>query len=413
MVSGPKIHRTDTFIHQNNFGVLKEVVMLLPGHYEFSCRVKTNSGNRALENLSVEMDALNAGKPFVITDKENSKKGLVDVLLHAFRDSGRTVGIFDAVPAVLELNLIRDMFKLHRDGGFDAMIAIGGGAVMDSAKVLNIAVSGEPEDLGRYTGEDRIKKSLNPLSYVPTLSGTGYETSRFAFLGDNRYASHRLMPDLAIIDPRMTIPEDVRTIAGTSLIALTQSVEAYIRPDRNPLIGSYAYTSIQFIMENLVEVIKKSRDGSRRMALANAHCMAGYVFSNAEAGMAYTLGKSLSDACRISHGLCMGIVLPHVLEWQASLNSEHIGDLLMPLAGFDIYAGTEEALRIPKAIERIRNMQNELFEASNGVIPRTLKDAGIPDKDVLKDVARQVGGNSKGFDADGCLTVLEQAWGNK
>jgi len=386
--------------------------MFLPGYYEFSCRVKTNSGNRALENLPVEMDALNARKPFVITTKKNSKKGLVSVMVDALKGSGITAGIFDAVPDVPGLPLIRDMFSLYRDRGFDAIIAIGGCAVMDAAKILNIAVSGEPEDLGRCEGESRIKTALKPLIYVPTLSGTGYETSRYAFLPDKRYASHRLMPDLVIIDPRMTVQEDVRTTAETALVALTQSVEAYILPGRNPLISSYAYTAIQFIMENLVKVVISPRDARGCMALANAHCIAGCAFSNMAAGMAHTLGKVLGDTCRISHGLCMGIILPHVLEQHASLTNEHMGDLLMPLAGFETYAGTEDQLKFSQAIECIRGMHKELVKASKGAIPRTLKGAGVPEKNVLKGVARQVSDGSKGYDTDVCLTILENAWDN-
>jgi len=75
--------------------------MFFPHHYEFFCPVKTHSGNRALEHLPVELDALNARKPLVITGKDAAKAGLVDVLIHAFRDSGITIGVFDGVPASL------------------------------------------------------------------------------------------------------------------------------------------------------------------------------------------------------------------------------------------------------------------------------------------------------------------------
>jgi len=387
--------------------------MFLPHHYEFFCPVKTHSGNRALEHLPVELDALNARKPLVITGKDETKAGLVDVLIHAFRDSAITVGIFDDVSAAPDLPLMKDLFRIYRDKGFDAIIAVGGDPVMDAAKTLNIAVSGEPEDLETCAGKDRVKDPLKPLIYVPDLSGTGYETSRYAHLGDRIYDSPFLMPDLVVIDPRMTVSKDAKTTAATALVALTQAAEVYVYSGKNPLTDCYAYPAIQFVMENLVKVIKNSQDRKSCLALANAHCMAGCAFSNAAAGMAHVLGKAAGDACGFSHGLCMGVVLPYVLERYASLPGYHMADLLLPLTDFDGYAGTAEEKRGQKAIDTIFDLQNELHKISSGAIPRTLREVNVPG-DILKETARKAAGDgSRGLDADVCLIILEQAWEGK
>lgn len=384
--------------------------MFVPDNYEFACPVKTNAGNRALEHLPVELDALNARKPLVITGKDTAGKGLIDVLIDAFKDSGITIGVFDGASTGPDIRLIRNLFRIYRDGGFDAVIALGGGPAADTAKTMNIAVSGEPEDLEKCAGENLIQKPLKPFVYIPTLSGTGYETSRYAFFDNKVYASHFLMPELVVIDPRMTVPEDAKATSATALVALTQGAEAYVSPAKNPLTDCYAYAAVQFIMENLVTVINNPRDKQGRLALANAHCMAGCVFSNTVAGMAHTLGKAAGDACGISHGLCMGILLPYVIERYLSLSAYHMADLLLPLAGFDVYAGTAEEKRAQKAIDTIYDLQKDLFKVSGGAIPRTLKDANVS-KNILKDIAVKVAGDaSTGLDSDGCLAVLEQAW---
>ena len=383
--------------------------MFLPDNYEFICPVKINSGNRALENLPVELDALNARKPLVITGKDATQRGLVDVLIDAFKDSGTIIGIFDGVPPVPDLKLIREMFYLYCDKGYDAVIALGG-PVTDAAKVLNIAVSGEPGDLESCAGCDMIKKPLKPLVFIPTLSGSGYETSKYAYFGGRMYSSRFLMPDLVVIDPRITDHVDIKTTTATSLIALTHSVDAYTCPGKNPLTDSYAYTAIQFIMENLLNVLINPQDKQGRLALANAHCMAGCAFSNAPAGMTHVLGKAAGDACGIAHGLCMGVLLPYVLERRISMPGFQIADLLLPLAGFDVYADTTEALRAQKAISALHDLQDNLFKLSSGTIPRTLKDLNIS-KELLKDIARQaVGEGLKGFDAEDHLAILEKAW---
>ena len=384
--------------------------MFLPDNYEFVCPVKINSGNRALENIPVELDALNARKPLVITGKDASQRGLVDVLSDAFKDSGITIGIFDGVPPAPDLKLIRELFRIYCDKGYDAVIALDGGPVSDTAKMLNIAASGEPEDLERYAGCDLIKKPLKPLVFIPTLSGSGYETSKYAHFGGRVYFSRFLMPDLVVIDPRITVQKDTKTTAAATLVALTHSVEAYAGRDKNPLIDSYAYTAIQFIMENMLNVLRNEHDKKGRLALANAHCMAGCAFSNAPPGMTHELGKAAGDACGSAHGLCMGILLPYVLERQVSLPGFHTADLLLPLAGFDVYAGTTGTLRAQKAISLLHDLQDDLFKLSGGAVSRTLKDLNIS-KDVLKDMARQAAGEGlKGFDAEDHLAILEKAW---
>ena len=384
--------------------------MFLPEHYDFSCPVKINSGNRALEHIPFELDTLNVRKPLVITSKDAATRGLVDIIIDAFKDSGVTIGIFDSVPPSPGLKLIRELFTIYRDRGYDAIIAIGGGPVTDTAKALNIIVSGEPEDLEGYAGDDLIKNPLKPFIFVPTLSGTGYETSRYAFFEGRAYMSHYLMPDLVVIDPRMTIAEDAKTIASITLVALTHAVEATTCPGKNPLADAYAYAAIRFIMENLVNVIRNPQDGNGRLALANAHTMAACAFSNVEVGIVHKLGKAVGDACRLPHGLCMGVLLPHILERQLSEGGYYIADLLLPLAGFDTYADTAENMKAQQAIGILNDFQNELFDVGGGAIFRTLKDGKVP-KAILRDIAQKaVGNGSKGFSEDGYVMVLEQAW---
>lgn len=384
--------------------------MSLPEHYEFSCPVKINSGNRALEHIPFELDVSNARKPFVITDKYAATRGLVDIIIDAFKDSGITIGIFDGVPHNPDLNLVRELCALYRVRGYDAIIALGGGPVTDTAKALNIAVSGEPEDLEKCAGDDLITKPLKPLIAVPTLSGTGYETSRYAFFDGRAYASRFLMPDLVVIDPRMTIAADAITTAATALIALTHSVEAYVSPGKNPLTDSYAYPAIQFVMEHLVNVIRNPRDIKGCLALANAHCMAGCAFSNSTMGIAHKLGRLLGDTSLLPQGLCMGILLPHVLEGQLSEGGYHISDLLLPMAGFDSYAETAASLHAHKAISFLYDLLREICVAGSGAIVRTFKDAGVP-KEILNDIAiKAVGDGSGGDGMDNYLKILEQAW---
>ncbi|HET6459842.1 MAG TPA: iron-containing alcohol dehydrogenase [Syntrophales bacterium] len=382
--------------------------MYLPEHYEFFCHVKINSGHRALEQIPFELDVLNARKPFVISRKGDSERGLIDVIIDAFKDSEVAIGIFDGVPPDPDLKLIRELFNIYRDRGYDAIIAVGGGPVADTAKVLNIAVSGKPDDIEEYAGEDQIKRPLKPLIIVPTLSGTGYEMSKHVFFGGRAYVSHFLMPNLAVIDPRMTITEDAVSIASTTLVALAHAVEAYTGATKNPLADAYAYSAIQLIMEHLVKVLRDQQYGSGRLALSNAHAMAGCAFSNVASGIAHELGKAMGEVCHMPPGLCMGMLLPHVLEKQMSEGSHNIADLLLPLAGFDAYASMTDNLRARRAVDILYDLLKDLSAVSGGAVSRRWKNAQISE-DTLQGIAQRAVVNEVISDADGYVKILREA----
>ncbi|MEA1970357.1 MAG: iron-containing alcohol dehydrogenase [Thermodesulfobacteriota bacterium] len=383
--------------------------MFFPDNYEFYCPVKINSGNRALEHLPVELAALNAGKPLILTDRVVAKRGLIRKITGAFKESGITMGIFDGIPPAPDLKLVRRLMNIYRDTGCDSIIAVGGGAVVDTAKALNIVVSGRPEDLKDAAGNDLIKDPLGPLVFVPTASGTGFETSGFAALGGMVFSSRFLMPDLVVIDPRMITSEKVDAVVSTSMIALAHCAEAYTCPAKNPMIDTYAYPAMQFIGENLVNVIK-SGDREGRLALANAATMAGIVFSGTSRGIIHELGWTVDDISGHSHGICMGILLPYALEYNINSEGYHMSDMLLPIAGPEIYAGTGKNLRARKAINFIYDMQHDIHDITKGDIPLTLKDAGIS-KDALQGIAgAAVGDGRTGFNMDDCMVILEHAW---
>ncbi|HOO89735.1 MAG TPA: iron-containing alcohol dehydrogenase [Syntrophales bacterium] len=383
--------------------------MFFPDTYEFYCPVKINSGKRALENLPVELDALNARKPLIISDKEHAKKGVVTTITDALKDSGMIVGIFDGVPPAPDRKLVRGLMNRYRDTGCDSIVAVGEGAVADTAKALNIVVSGRPEDLQEAAGADRIQNPLGPFVFIPILSGTGFEASRYASLEELHISSHYVMPDLVIIDPRIVKAQAAEAVVSTSMVALAHSAQAYTCPAKNPMNDTYAYTAIQFIGENLVNVIRYG-DKQGRLALANAAILAGIAFSNSPRGMIHELGWVTGDISGLSHGICMGILLPYILEYHLDSNEYHMSDMLLPIAGAEAYAGTAENLKARMAINLIYDMQHDIHDFTKGKIPLTLKEAGIS-KDALDNIAgAAVVKGHEGFTADDCRVILNHAW---
>ncbi|MCV6603330.1 MAG: iron-containing alcohol dehydrogenase, partial [Cohaesibacter sp.] len=221
----------------------------------------------------------------------------------------------------------------------DAIVAIGGGSVIDSAKGVNILASEQSDDLSAFSGSGAIKRALKPFFVIPTTAGTGSEVTLVAVIKDNErgikmsFASPFLLPNAAVLDPRMTLTLPPHITAATGMDALTHAVEAYICMAKNPLSDAFATAAIQKIVAHLVNVVNKPDDIEGRLALAEAATMAGIAFSNSMVGLVHSLGHSVGAECHLPHGLCMSIFLPWVLEYNLDKCADNIGELLLPLMG--------------------------------------------------------------------------------
>jgi alcohol dehydrogenase class IV len=228
------------------------------------------------------------------------------------------------------------------------------------------------------------------------------------------------MPDIVTIDPRMLKDEEPEKVVCTALAALTYAAESYAAGQHNPFSATYAQLAVDFVMNNLLDVVKESltprgklkalihefTDKNAQVALANAACMAGYVYSNTPEGLASKLGRALSAYCDTCEGLLMGILLPYVLEYHAVKNSTDMEKLLLPMAGLDLYCSTPGYQRSATAIGKIRQLQNELYSMTSGQLPRTLEDTRLS-KDKLPEIAAKA---MEDKDVNGCLTILEHAY---
>ena len=178
--------------------------MILPGYYEFCCRVKTISGHKALEKIPAALVQMKSRKPMIITDKGVSGAGLIKLVNAALKGKGSkvTVGaVFDSVPPDSDIRLVEEAVKIYRSKGCDSIIAVGGGSVLDTAKGVNILASLGGDSLMHYAGAGAVKKKLKPMVAVPTTSGTGSEMTLVAVIADTHrnvklaFVSYFLLPD--------------------------------------------------------------------------------------------------------------------------------------------------------------------------------------------------------------------------
>jgi alcohol dehydrogenase len=390
-------------------------------YYEFFCPVKMVAGNAALEHIPYELRTLSSARPMIITDKGVRGAGLIDHVLGAFAESGMdVVEIYDDVPPDSSTTVVKDIAKLYRDSGCDSIIAVGGGSVIDTSKGVNILVSEDGEDLSDFSGVGVLTKPLKPFFVVPTTAGTGSEVTLVAVISDTEkgvklpFTSYFLLPNAAILDPRMTLTLPAHITDMTAMDAMTHAVEAFTCMGKNPISDAYAMSAIKKISENLIKVLNTPDDADARLELAQASTMAGIAFSNSMVGLVHSLGHSLGALCHLPHGLCMNLFLPYVLEYNLAERGEIIGELLLPLAGADVYAQTPAAERGRAAINTIREMRDELYRRCK--LPRSLSETGKVTKDQISRIAEMalddgsIIFNPVEVDLEDAVAVLEKAW---
>jgi alcohol dehydrogenase len=361
---------------------------MIPSYYEFSCPVKILSGHKALENLPHELAQFNANRPFIITDKGVKSAGLLDHVINAFADSDITIGvIWDDIPPDSSLETVSALAKAYTENHCDAIIAVGGGSVIDSAKGMNIIITEETDDLMQFAGAELLKKPMKaPLIVVPTTAGTGSETTLVAVIADPKhdvkmlFTSSRLYPTTAILDPRMTMTLPAKLTAATGIDALSHAIEGYTCLQKNPMSDAYAWQAIELIRDNLVPVVKNGSDAKRRLNMANAACMAGIAFSNSMVGLMHSLAHATGGVCHLAHGVAINIYMPFVLEYNMAQIGEMVGELLLPFSGAETYASTPNVDRGHRLVADLRILQSELHDLVQ--LPRTLSEAGVTEEKI-------------------------------
>jgi len=393
---------------------------MIPSYYEFLNSVKILSGKKALENIPYELKYLGAKRPIILADKMLVKVGLVDHLLNAFKGSDIVIGtLYADIPQDSSVKVVNEIAEVYRSQECDSIIAIGGGSVIDTAKGLNIVISEETDDLLKVMGAEILTKKQQPFIAIPTTSGTGSEATLVAVIADKdrnvkmEFTTYRILPDVAVLDPRMTVSLPVNMTAATGMDALVHAIESYTSIQKNPLSDAYAFAAINLIREYLPKVIENGKDEEGRLAMANASLMAGAAFSNAMVGVIHAIGHALGGVSRVPHGVAMSILLPFGIEFNMDKLAYAYGELLLPIAGAEIYASTKAEERPRKAVEAIRIMTKNLKEKAG--LPLNLSEVGVKKEDFeqIAKTALNDGAlifNAKEVTYEDIIDILEKAY---
>ncbi len=291
----------------------------------------------------------------------------------------------------------------------DLVVAVGGGSVLDAAKAMRLFYESpnlSVKELSLPFLDARKRVARYPqiahqmrLVAIPTTSGTGSEVSPASVLTVGRrkvtLVDYSLVPDMAIVDPLLTLSLPPHVTADTGIDALTHAVEADVSIFASPFTEAFCVQAARLILDALPRAVADGSDLEARTAMSNAATLAGLAFSNAFVGVNHALAHALGARFRLSHGRANGILLPHVMRYNASLPSK-----FMPAPGYTTYVAPEKYAQLAWVIglggrseaerrERFFRKVDELLDTVG--IPRSLAACGISREEfeaALPDLAR-------------------------
>ena len=255
-----------------------------------------------------------------ITDPGLKKLGLIDKTIEALKTNSEII-IFDRVEADPSLKTLMSVVDVGKEFNATGVIGFGGGSSMDVAKLCALLL-GSNEDIEEAWGVANAKGPRLPLVLYPTTAGTGSEVTPISIItvgGDEKkgVSSPVILPDLAILDPDLTIGLPSHITAATGIDAMVHAIEGYASKSINNNIMSkmLAKEALSILGRSIKKAVFEGTDINARTDMLLGSMMAGMAFGNSPVAGVHALAYPLGGTFHIPHGLSNSLVLPHVLRF--------------------------------------------------------------------------------------------------
>lgn len=263
------------------------------------------------------------GPVLLVTDPGLLKTGIVQRGLAALAAGGVEAEVFSEVEADPPETVIHAATGAATAMGARGIVAIGGGSSLDVAKLVAVLALGH-ETLSTMYGIGNVKGPRLPLVLVPTTAGTGSEVTPISIVTTGAsekmgVVSPVLLPDVALLDPELTLGLPAPITAATGIDAMVHAIEAYASasPNNNPVSRILATQALTLMGRSLLPAVRDGRDLAARSDMLLGSMLAGQAFANSPVAAVHALAYPLGGHFHIPHGLSNALVLPHVLRFNS------------------------------------------------------------------------------------------------
>lgn len=386
---------------------IKRVARRTQAHMWFRVPNQIYFNMNAVENLR----QFPSRSTMIVTNPALEQMGMVNIVRRNIPPETfvRVLAIPDAEPEVKVVMHGVEALGLHKA---DQIIALGGGSVIDAAKIMKLMYESPEADLEELAAPflDLRKRVVEyptekvnrvRLIAISTTSGTGSEVTPFAVLTDKQQgrkvtlADYSLSPDVAIVDPQFVMSMPKGLTVDTGIDCLTHALEAGVSIYASPYTDSNAMQAIRLVFKYLPIAYENPRDEEARSMMHNAACIAALAFSNASVGVNHALAHAFGARFGVAHGRANALMLPHVIAYNASVPTK-----FMPSPNQRAYVAHKKYAMIADLLglggrtveEKVKSLVTATEQLLDQLaVPRSIADLGISREDferALPDLAK-------------------------
>jgi len=383
--------------------------------FTFNTAGSLRFGAGLLSGLGDSVKSEIGSRVLLVTDPGMMATGIVERALESLKTSGVAVTLYQDVKADPPESVIHACVDAARACEVQAVIGLGGGSSLDVAKLAALLAPGQ-ETLQDVYGVGNAKGPRLPLILVPTTAGTGSEVTPISIVttGESTkmgVVSPVLLPDIAVLDPELTLGLPPHITAATGIDAMVHAIEAYASAsaNNNPISRTLATEALRLMGASLERAVKTGSDLAARSDMLLGSMMAGQAFANAPVAAVHALAYPLGGHFHIAHGLSNALVLPHVLRFNVAVAPQPYAEIAA-CAFPDLGAIDDETQRAQAFCEALAGLSQRCG------LQQTLKEMDIPQdflpklaEDAMKQTRLLVNNPRDVTQAD-ALKIYEAAW---
>ena len=329
-------------------------------------------GKGAINEIANEVKSRGFKKCFVCTDPDLIKFNVTKKVTDVLEKENIPYEVFSEIKANPTVDNVQSGVAAYKKSEADCIIAVGGGSAIDTAKAIGIIINNpEFSDVVSLEGVAHTKNKCVPIIAVPTTAGTAAEVTINYVITDEKNNKKMVcvdvndIPVVAVVDPDMTETMPPSLTAATGMDALTHAIEGYITKGAWEMSDMFHLKAIEIIAKHLRGAVDNTPEGREGMALGQY--IAGMGFSNVGLGIVHSMAHPLGALYDTPHGVANAIILPAVMEYNASSTGDKYRDIAKAMGVRDTAEMTIEAAR-KAAVDAVKKLSSDVG------IPTDLKD---------------------------------------
>ncbi len=308
-------------------------------------------GGGAVVQVGDVLRQVGGTRPLVVTDKFMVSSGKLAAATDVLAKAGIAFDVFSDTVEDPTTDVIEAGVAKLQAGGYDSLVAFGGGSPIDTAKAMSVLAANGGQ-MRQYKVPNPIPKQGLPMVAIPTTAGTGSEVTRFTVITDTATDEKMLiagvpcLPSAAICDYELTLTKPYRLTADTGIDSLTHAIEAYVSKRASPHADSLARSAMALIWRNIRTVCAEPQNRAAREAMMLAATQAGMAFSNSSVALVHGMSRPIGAFFHVPHGLSNAMLLPAVTAFSANAALGRYADCArtMGIAGDDVSDQTAVAM---------------------------------------------------------------------